>query len=152
MSVLLTACRHSRQRAIERALKKKAEKKRAKREAAQSAHAQKEEFEEIEGENNVKIWTFLLNGEPTSVVLHRDTLEVACNGDVVESMSDFCDCGSTINFPLGERKAQIVCNFGETPRDPMTFSLTVEGNHVPDMTLDDSDTFGEHPGPSVHPF
>lgn len=26
---------------------------------------------DVEGENNVKIWTFLLNGEPTSVVLRE---------------------------------------------------------------------------------
>ena len=48
--------------------------RRAKREAAQSAHAHKaeaDEMDDIEDENNVKIWTFLLNGEPTSVVLRK---------------------------------------------------------------------------------
>ncbi|RUS80915.1 hypothetical protein EGW08_011327 [Elysia chlorotica] len=147
MSVILTACRQSKQRAIERALKKKAEKKRAKRDAAQSAHAHKDEMDDIEGENNVKIWTFLLNGQPTSVVLHRDTLEVACDGEVVESMSDFCECGSTINFPLGKRNAQIVCHFGETPTDPMTFTLTVEGCLVPEIVMEE-----EHSSSSVNQF
>ncbi|GFO22896.1 fas apoptotic inhibitory molecule 1-like, partial [Plakobranchus ocellatus] len=153
MSVILTACRQSRQRAIERALKKKAEKKRAKRDAAKSALTHQLGMDNIEGENNVKIWTFLLNGEPTSVVLHRDTLEVACNGVVIESMNDFCDCGSTITFPIGERNAQITCTFGERPKDGMTFTLTVEGCLVPDVVMEDeTQPFDPDCGPSTDPF
>ncbi|GFR66310.1 hypothetical protein ElyMa_003680000 [Elysia marginata] len=75
-----------------------------------------------------------------------------CVPETRSRMAGFCECGSTINFPLGERSAQIVCNFGETPRDPMTFSLTVEGCLVPDMNLDESEPFGQDSGPSVDPF
>ncbi|XP_059163058.1 uncharacterized protein LOC131946366 [Physella acuta] len=132
MSVILTACKNSRQKAIEKALKKKAEKKQQKRDAAKSALNEKLGINELEDENRVKIWTFLMNGEPTSVVLHRDTLQVAWNGDIVDSTSDFCHCGSTIDFKLGHKRAQITSTMGSRPRDGMTYSLNVEGSIVPD--------------------
>ncbi|CAL1541946.1 unnamed protein product [Lymnaea stagnalis] len=136
MSVILTACKNSRQRALEKALKKKENKKREKREAARTALCEKLGIDDIEGENNVKIWTFLLNGEPTSVVLHRDTLEVACNGDLVESTSDFCHCGSTIEFRVGERRGVITTSAGSKPKDGMTFTLTIDGCLVPNSPSD----------------
>ncbi|CAG5116784.1 unnamed protein product [Candidula unifasciata] len=137
MSVILTACRNSKQKAIEKAGKKKAAKKREKREAAMTALTEKLAVSDLEGENNVKIWTFLLNGEPTSVVLHRDSLEVACNGDVVESTSDFCHCGAVIDFRVGSRKAQITSSPGSKPHDGLIFALAIEGSLVPDVYGED---------------
>ena len=47
--------------------------RREKREAAMHSLSERLGVESIEGENNVKIWTFLLNSEPTSVVLRKYT-------------------------------------------------------------------------------
>uniref|UniRef100_A0A182YU04 Uncharacterized protein n=2 Tax=Biomphalaria glabrata TaxID=6526 RepID=A0A182YU04_BIOGL len=136
MSVILTACKNSRQRAIEKALKKKAEKKRLKREAARNQLTEKLGLDDLEDVHNLKIWTFMLNGEPTSVVLHLDTLEVAWNGDQVESTSDFCHCGSTIDFKIGARHGQITTTSGSRPKDGLIYSLTIDGSIVPDSMQD----------------
>ncbi|KAH9512679.1 hypothetical protein Btru_037862 [Bulinus truncatus] len=105
---------------------------RQKSEAARSRLNERLGLENLEDEDNLKIWTFLLNGEPTSVVLHLDTLEVACNGDLVESTSDFCHCGSTIEFKVGDRCGQITTTAGSKPKDGLVYTLTIEGNIVPE--------------------
>ncbi|KAK7091023.1 fas apoptotic inhibitory molecule 1-like [Littorina saxatilis] len=130
MSVILTACRNSRQRAIERALKKKAEKKKEKRQAKLAGLI--DQLGVPDDTSSLKVWTFLLNGKPNSVVFHLDTLDVSNNGDDVETQSEFTESGSKTNFWLGQHHAQIVTQAGASRRDGLVHTLTIDGNVVPE--------------------
>lgn len=130
MSVILTACRNSRQRAIERALKKKAEKKREKKEAALAQLV--DQLGVPEDTSSVKVWTFLLNGRPNSVVFHLDTLDITCNGEDTETQNEFTDHGSKVNFWLGPHSAQVVTESGGSRHKGLVHTLTIDGNIVPE--------------------
>ncbi|KAL5005332.1 hypothetical protein ScPMuIL_018788 [Solemya velum] len=131
MSVILQACRHSKQKSIEKALKKKAEKKRLKRESQMDAlNAQ---IGALPTESPAaKIWTFLVEGTPYSVVYYKDTLDVFCNGDQVEVLSSFTDTGANVDFTVGCHKARIITSSSGNCKEGMIHSLTLDGNQVPE--------------------
>ncbi|PVD18296.1 hypothetical protein C0Q70_20845 [Pomacea canaliculata] len=132
MSVILTACKNSRQRAIERALKRRAEKRRKKQAAATAAASLAAELAIPDDTKSLKVWTFLLNGKPNSVVLHLDTLDVTCNGEDTDSQSEFVDGGSKVSFWLGDHNAQIITEAAPSRSHKLIYTLAIDGYVVPD--------------------
>ncbi|XP_076453602.1 fas apoptotic inhibitory molecule 1-like [Babylonia areolata] len=130
MSVLLTACRNSRQRAIERALKKKEEKKKEKKQAKLAELV--DQLGVPEDTPQVKIWTFLLNGKPNSIVYHLDSLDVTHNGEEITTKNEFTEGGSRVNFWVDEHTAQIVTESGGSRRNGLVHTLLIDGNIVPE--------------------
>lgn len=131
MSVILSACRHTKQRAIARALKRKAEKQKLKKEA---------ELAELEAstlEAFTKMWSFEIQGEYYNVMLYlapdKDTVDIFCNDDeVTDVVTSVSPEGATFDFVLGASyKARITC-FGD-PRRGLIHTLTVDGYKVPEV-------------------
>ncbi|KAK6195278.1 hypothetical protein SNE40_000743 [Patella caerulea] len=132
MSVMLTACKDAvnGKRALERALKKRMERKEEKRQARWDALVDK--LGHIPPESDAsKVWTFLMEGEPFSIVLYRDSLNVYCNGEEIETLNEFCDDGAIIDFELNGHKARIKTTAGGSRSEGMTFALTIDGGIVP---------------------
>ncbi|PAA75923.1 hypothetical protein BOX15_Mlig023001g1 [Macrostomum lignano] len=53
------------------------------------------------------VWNVRVDGVHFSVALSKDTLEVWCNDQLMETTDDFSDMGSTVDFDLGSKKARI---------------------------------------------
>ncbi|KAL8578372.1 hypothetical protein ACOMHN_031746 [Nucella lapillus] len=85
-----------------------------------------------EDTSSVKVWTFLLNGKPNSIVFHLDTLDVTHNGEDLDTESEFTDGGSKVNFWLGEHSAQVITEAGASRREGLVHTLTIDGNIVPE--------------------
>ncbi|KAJ8310670.1 hypothetical protein KUTeg_012535 [Tegillarca granosa] len=129
MSVILTACRHSKQKAVEKALKKRAEKQKEKRQKAMDAVH--EQIGPLPTESpSTRIWTFLLDGNP----YNKDTLDVYCNGNEVESRIDFEDDGNgnRIDFEVGPHKARITSEVNQCSKEGIVHTLTIDGSAVPE--------------------
>lgn len=158
MSVILTACRHSKQRSIEKALKERAKKQKEKREQqaklngdgtyledlnpitnpVQIPEAERymREYEsEADGEPATKIWTFLLDEEPFSIVFYKDTLDVYCNGEETDSMNNFPEDDTsdvTVDFCVGAHKARISLQSAGCSNATVNQLLTIDGIPVPE--------------------
>ncbi|XP_041348807.1 uncharacterized protein LOC121368232 [Gigantopelta aegis] len=128
MSVILTSCRYSRQKAIERALKKKAELKRAKRQAKMDAL-----IDSMGGQPQVNsatlVWTFFMDDVPTMVVFRRDLNTITVNGNFVDALNQFDETGATFDFEINGHKGRIK-SFAVV-RTGLSFVLTIDGQEVP---------------------
>ncbi|KAK3603772.1 hypothetical protein CHS0354_023391 [Potamilus streckersoni] len=133
MSVILTACRNSKQRAIEKALKKRAEKVRLKREA-QLQQLENQAFLPSSTDGAVsKAWSFTIDSEVYNVIYFMDSCEVICNDSVVDVMSNFDDQSSIHDFVLGSSfKARIKSTYNPLQGGPVIHTLTIDGNPVPE--------------------
>ncbi|XP_052218912.1 uncharacterized protein LOC127836358 isoform X2 [Dreissena polymorpha] len=129
MSVILSACRNTKQRAIARALKKKAD-KRLKKEA------ELQELEAGELDAVTKMWSFEIEGEYYNVVLFlandKDTVDIFVNDDEITNvMTDVSPEGATFDFLVGSSyKARISCS--KDPGQGLVYSLTIDGYKVPE--------------------
>lgn len=131
MSVLLTACRKSKQNAIEKALKKKAEDKKARREAKEArmlAYQADQGMPSMHTEcHDTTVWNFMISEETFNISFRMYTGEVFCNGEKMDAMETFAeeDCSCTYDFAMNGHKGRIVTRDG-TPN-----TLTVDGMLVP---------------------
>ncbi|XP_052782654.1 uncharacterized protein LOC128218920 isoform X2 [Mya arenaria] len=136
MSVILSACRHTKQKAIARALKKKAEKMQRKRLLRQRKEAELQELEASVLDSFSKLWSFEIEGEYYQIVLYlahdKDTVDIFCNEDEVIGVITNCtdEGGATFDFVIGNSyKARISCC--RLPGRGLDYNLTIDGYRVP---------------------
>lgn len=155
MSVILNACRNSKQRSIEKALKERAKKQKEKKEQHarenEDGHeiddlnslSYSSEIPEVEGslppesgeDLDTKIWTFLLDEEPFSIVFYKDTLDVYCNGEEVHTVNNFPEDDKsdvTVDFCVGAHKARISLQSAVCSNASVNHLLTIDGIAVPE--------------------
>ncbi|CAH1772477.1 unnamed protein product [Owenia fusiformis] len=80
----------------------------------------------------MKTWTLTVSGEPTRVVLEKDTLDVWVNGQRVESTGEFVDDGTETHFTLGNKSAYIKAISSGNRREGLIHSLIVDDNEIPE--------------------
>ncbi|XP_052105806.1 uncharacterized protein LOC127738559 isoform X1 [Mytilus californianus] len=161
MSSLLTAFRISQMRKAEIKRKEKAaEKKRMKvlrRERKEQQQARLYEESQIDNNNPIsnpvdipeaqylppdqdgepatKIWTFLLDEEPYSIVFYKDTLDVYLNGEEMDCLNNFPDddaSDATVDFCVGAHKARISLQSAGCSNATVNQMLTIDGIPVPE--------------------
>ncbi|XP_045199656.2 uncharacterized protein LOC123553954 isoform X1 [Mercenaria mercenaria] len=136
MSVILTSCRHSKQRAIARALKKRAEKQRVRRLLKLKKEAELQELEASALEAFTKMWSFEIAGEYYSVMLYlatdKDTVDIFCNDDEVHyNVTDVTSAGATFEFMVGASfPARIACQ--GNPHTGLVHTLFINECIVPE--------------------
>lgn len=133
MSVVLGACRHSKQRAIARALKKRAEKQKLKKEAALAELAQ---YDDPSLAEFTKMWHFQIEGQVFTVVLYlasgKDTVDIFVNEEEVTDVMVNCGAdGAMFDFVVGATyKARIACTQSASG---LVYNLTIDGYLVPQV-------------------
>ncbi|XP_064614790.1 fas apoptotic inhibitory molecule 1-like [Liolophura sinensis] len=131
MSVILTACRNSSRKALERARKRKAEKRRRLKEAEVAALA--DSIGPLPPQTaTTRVWTFMLEDQPYGVVFNIDSMNVTLNGIRIECRADFTDDGSVTDFVVGDHKARITTTSSGSRRDGMIHCLSVDGYPIPE--------------------
>ncbi|XP_060581471.1 uncharacterized protein LOC132738063 isoform X1 [Ruditapes philippinarum] len=138
MSVILSACRrHSKQKVLARALKKKAEKQRVRRLLKLKKEEELQELENYANEAFSKMWQFIVDDEEYTIVLHlasdKDTVDIYCNYDeMTDVMTNCCQGEATFDFVFGAAyKARITCTQGKHG-EGLVHTLTVNGYAVPE--------------------
>jgi len=86
-------------------------------------------------ENQTKImmsWVLTIAGQPTRVVLEKDTLDVWVNGQRVESAGEFVDDGTETHFEIGGHSAYIKTVSSGRKRGGLIKSLYVDDSLIPE--------------------
>ncbi|EDO34327.1 predicted protein [Nematostella vectensis] len=77
-----------------------------------------------------KVWTLLLDGIETRIVLEKDTMEVWVNGEVVETAGEFDDDGTVTHFTWGNHACYIQAVSSGKKREGIVHSLIIDGNEI----------------------
>ncbi|XP_031555721.1 fas apoptotic inhibitory molecule 1-like [Actinia tenebrosa] len=81
-----------------------------------------------------KVWTLLLDGEETRIVLEKDTMEVWVNGSVVETAGEFVDDGTETHFSLGRHNCCVKAVTTGKKRDGILHCLLIDDNEIPETS------------------
>ncbi|GAB1605469.1 fas apoptotic inhibitory molecule 1-like isoform X1 [Argonauta hians] len=129
MSVVLTAFRNSKTaKAKKEQLKKKKTKDRKK---SPSLLIEGDQYIP-EHSSWVKLWAFKLDGVVYYIKFHYGTGEVNCNGEFLDTISDFNEQGTQIDFLIGRHKARIRTATNGVRKDGTVHILIVNGEIVPE--------------------
>ncbi|PAA67159.1 hypothetical protein BOX15_Mlig027449g2, partial [Macrostomum lignano] len=74
------------------------------------------------------VWNTKLHGVNYSIALSKDSLELWCNDQLLQTVSDFSDTGSTLDFELDGQKGRISIVPGG--RGGTRYELTLNGRPV----------------------
>ncbi|XP_051985782.1 fas apoptotic inhibitory molecule b [Xyrauchen texanus] len=77
-----------------------------------------------------KTWLLKLDGSDCRIVLEKDTLDVWCNGQKMETMGEFGDDGTETHFGVGNHECCIKATTTGRKRNGMIHSLLVDGIRI----------------------
>ncbi|XP_014853663.1 PREDICTED: fas apoptotic inhibitory molecule 1-like [Poecilia mexicana] len=78
-----------------------------------------------------KTWLVQVDGADCRVVLEKDTMDVWCNGQKVETTGEFVDDGTETHFTVGEHACCIKATSGGKKKNGIDHSLLLDGLKVP---------------------
>lgn len=79
-------------------------------------------------------WLLNLEGSDCRVVLEKDTMDVWCNGQKIETAGEFVDDGTETHFSLSEHLCCIKAVSSGSRRDGIIHTLLVDGTEVPECS------------------
>ncbi|XP_076825592.1 fas apoptotic inhibitory molecule 1-like [Clavelina lepadiformis] len=79
-----------------------------------------------------KAWTLHLDGQDTRIVLEKDTMDVWCNGDKMETAGEFTDEGTETHFEMGNHSCFIKAISSGNRRDGLLHTLHVDDRLIPE--------------------
>ncbi|XP_030643120.1 fas apoptotic inhibitory molecule a [Chanos chanos] len=88
-------------------------------------------------ENRSKVtstWLLNLDGIDCRVVLEKDTMDIWCNGQKMETAGEFVDDGTETHFTLGDHDCCIKAVSSGKKRDGIIHTLLVDGTEVSEAT------------------
>ncbi|XP_028810556.1 fas apoptotic inhibitory molecule b isoform X2 [Denticeps clupeoides] len=77
-----------------------------------------------------KTWLMKLDGVDTRVVLEKDTMDVWCNGQKMETMGEFADDGTETHFTVGDHDCCIKAISSGKKRKGIVHVLLVDGTRA----------------------
>ncbi|XP_051561972.1 fas apoptotic inhibitory molecule b [Myxocyprinus asiaticus] len=77
-----------------------------------------------------KTWLLKLDGSDCRIVLEKDTMDVWCNGQKMETMGEFGDDGTETHFAVGNHECCIKATTTGRKRNGMVHSLLVDGIRI----------------------
>ncbi|KAM4601764.1 fas apoptotic inhibitory molecule 1-like [Polymixia lowei] len=78
-----------------------------------------------------KTWLLKVDGEDCRIVLEKDTMDVWCNGQTMETMGEFVDDGTETHFMLGEHECYIKAISSGKKKSGIVHYLLVDGETIP---------------------
>ncbi|XP_054479613.1 fas apoptotic inhibitory molecule 1-like [Anoplopoma fimbria] len=75
-------------------------------------------------------WLLRLDGEDCRVVLEKDTMDVWCNGQKMETTGEFVDDGTETRFMLGEHDCCIKATSGGKKKGGIVHNLLLDGEKI----------------------
>ncbi|XP_059184105.1 fas apoptotic inhibitory molecule 1-like [Centropristis striata] len=82
-----------------------------------------------------KTWLLKVDGEDCRVVLEKDTMDIWCNGQKMETMGEFVDDGTETHFTLGEHECCIkAAASGGKKKSGIVHYLLLDGEKIPVST------------------
>ncbi|XP_068184876.1 fas apoptotic inhibitory molecule 1-like isoform X1 [Antennarius striatus] len=88
-------------------------------------------------ENRSKVtstWVLNLDGTDCRVVLEKDTMDVWCNGQNIETAGEFVDDGTETHFTLGDHNCCVKAVSSGKKRDGIIHTLIVDGTEIAEST------------------
>lgn len=79
-----------------------------------------------------KVWTLLVDGVDTRIVLEKDKMDVWVNGVVLETMGEFVEYGTETHFEINNHPCYISAVSSGKQREGIIHSFFFEGNMVPE--------------------
>ncbi|XP_066522805.1 fas apoptotic inhibitory molecule b [Hoplias malabaricus] len=77
-----------------------------------------------------KTWLLKLDGADCRIVLEKDTMDVWCNGQRMETTGEFADDGTETHFAVRNHKCCIKATSTAKKRKGITHSLFVDGTRI----------------------
>uniref|UniRef100_UPI00358F676C fas apoptotic inhibitory molecule 1-like n=1 Tax=Myxine glutinosa TaxID=7769 RepID=UPI00358F676C len=79
-----------------------------------------------------KTWLLHLDAVDMRVVLEKDTMEIWCNGQKMETTGEFVDDGTETTFMVGDHRCSLKTVSSGRRREGILYSLLVDGKSIPD--------------------
>ncbi|XP_030210514.1 fas apoptotic inhibitory molecule 1 [Gadus morhua] len=76
-------------------------------------------------------WILKVDGEDFRVVLEKDTMDVWCNGQKMDTMGEFVDDGTETNFSVGDHECCIKATSGGRKKSGIVHYLLLDGETMP---------------------
>ncbi|XP_077056093.1 fas apoptotic inhibitory molecule b [Siphateles boraxobius] len=77
-----------------------------------------------------KTWVLKLDDADYRIVLEKDTMDVWCNGQKMETMGEFTENGTETHFAVGNRECCIKATTSGRKRNGIVHSLLVDGIRI----------------------
>ncbi|KAE8278548.1 Fas apoptotic inhibitory molecule 1 [Larimichthys crocea] len=84
--------------------------------------------------HTTKTWLLKVDGEDCRVVLEKDTMDVWCNGQKMETMGEFVDDGTETHFMVREHECCIKATSGGKKKNGIVHWLLMDGEKVAALT------------------
>uniref|UniRef100_A0A3Q3QBD5 Fas apoptotic inhibitory molecule b n=1 Tax=Monopterus albus TaxID=43700 RepID=A0A3Q3QBD5_MONAL len=81
-----------------------------------------------------RTWLLKVEGEDCRVVLEKDTMEVWCNGQKMDTRGEFVDDGTETRFMMGEHECCIKAASSGTKKSGIVHYLLLDGEKIPAST------------------
>ncbi|XP_038588725.1 fas apoptotic inhibitory molecule 1-like [Micropterus salmoides] len=81
-----------------------------------------------------KTWLLKVDGQDCRVVLEKDTMDVWCNGQKMDTMGEFVDDGTETHFMVGEHECCIKATSGGKKKSGIVHCLLLDGDKIPAST------------------
>ncbi|XP_070786817.1 fas apoptotic inhibitory molecule 1-like [Enoplosus armatus] len=81
-----------------------------------------------------KTWLLKVDGEDCRVVLEKDTMDVWCNGQKMDTMGEFVDDGTETHFMVGEHECCIKATSSGKKKSGIVHYLLLDGDKIPAST------------------
>ncbi|CAH6777853.1 fas apoptotic inhibitory molecule 1 isoform X2 [Phodopus roborovskii] len=78
-------------------------------------------------------WVLHLDGEDLRVVLEKDTMDVWCNGQKMETAGEFVDDGTETHFSVGNHACYIKAVSSGKRREGIIHTLIVDNREIPEL-------------------
>lgn len=78
-------------------------------------------------------WVLHLDGQDLRVVLEKDTMDVWCNGQKLETAGEFVDDGTETHFSVGNHECYIKAVSSGKRREGIIHTLIVDNREIPEL-------------------
>jgi len=79
-----------------------------------------------------RVWTLILDGIETRIVLEKDTMDVWVNGEVLETAGEFADDGTETHFSIRNHSCFVKAVSSGKRREGIIHTLFVDGQELPE--------------------
>ncbi|XP_050996282.1 fas apoptotic inhibitory molecule 1 [Acomys russatus] len=78
-------------------------------------------------------WVLSLDGQNFTIVLEKNTMDVWCNGKILETAGEFVDDGTETHFTVGNHDCYIKAVSSGKRREGLIHTLIVDNREVPEL-------------------
>ncbi|XP_034340224.1 fas apoptotic inhibitory molecule 1 [Arvicanthis niloticus] len=79
-------------------------------------------------------WLLHLDDKDFRIVLEKNTMDVWCNGKIIETASEFVDDGTETHFSVGDHDCYIKAVSSGKRREGIIHTLIVDNREIPELT------------------